>query len=197
MRPRFLSALGISSALSGMFFSLCCQSTCADAYSDQGMRLYQQGDYVNAGRYFAQSLQKQPNNPPAVFYSAMCIKRLGNTEAARNGFYSVIQVFPNSPEAKLAREQLGLPATARSTVKTYAPMKKSTPASKTPASMVRAGTAAGSSTTSTSGTGSTSTSGTPATESSPASTAAPASGTGSANAGTSSGNAGATPAQPQ
>lgn len=78
----------------------------ADSYSDYGMILFKQRNFKSAGLYFAQSLRANPNNPTALYYSSLCCQMLGNAEAARNGFYTVLQVFPKSPEAALARQAL-------------------------------------------------------------------------------------------
>lgn len=107
----------------------------ADPYADRGEALYKAGDYRNAGRYFAQSLQANPANPRALYMSAMCLQGLGNTDAAKNGLQTVVQVFPSSTEAQLAKAALsGHPqpippapvssaATRAATTRNLAPLK--------------------------------------------------------------------------
>lgn len=77
-----------------------------DALTDRGEALYKAKDFKNAGRYFAQSLQTNPINSRALYFSSLCLQGMGNTDAAKNGLQTIVQVFPTSPEAAMAKQAL-------------------------------------------------------------------------------------------
>lgn len=86
----------------------------ADALSDRGEQYFKNNDFKNAAIYFAQSLRANPATPRALYLSAVCLQRLGNRTAANNGFMTVVQMFPRSQEAALARQAMGQTAAAGS-----------------------------------------------------------------------------------
>jgi clan AA aspartic protease (TIGR02281 family) len=86
-------------------FSLC-PNGYADSYYDQGVALYNKAQYKNAAMYFSQSLRNAPS-ASALYYASLCCQHLGNQNAARNGFSTIIQCFPKSLEAQYARKVIG------------------------------------------------------------------------------------------
>ncbi len=77
----------------------------ADTYCDQGEKLYKKGDYKAAAKYFAQSLQASPSSR-SLYYSACCFLKGGDTVNAQNSFKLLVENYPQSEEAQLARTAL-------------------------------------------------------------------------------------------
>ena len=77
-------------------------AVCADPYYDQGVRLYQQGNFRSAIQYFEQVVKDNPQNSAAQYYQGLAYQQLHDFERAKSFYRQVYQHFPGSQEARMS-----------------------------------------------------------------------------------------------
>lgn len=87
-----------------------------DLTYQNGVRLFNSGDYKNALNYFKMAEKESPYDYRPIYYQAMCFSRQGQHGAARVAFGTLLQKFPDSDGAELARKALSIPAKGSVTV---------------------------------------------------------------------------------
>lgn len=84
----------------------------------QGVKLYQAGDYRAAARKFSSTVDAEPENTDAMYYFALCQHRMGDARTARIVYKKIMTEFPGSRAAKMAKaalDQLNASSTAELT----------------------------------------------------------------------------------
>ena len=89
-----------------LLLSLCVQGARADAYYDQGVRLFNQRNYKAAAPYFETALQNSPWDSNAYYYAALTYHYLGDWRRAKEAYRQVLGRFPGSEAATLAAAAL-------------------------------------------------------------------------------------------
>ncbi len=75
----------------------------ADAYYDQGVLLYSQHNFKAAAPYFEASMQSEPNVSNSCYYAALTYQQMGDWARAKQAYRRVVERFPGSEAAGLAR----------------------------------------------------------------------------------------------
>jgi len=73
-----------------------------------GVRLYNSGKYANAIKYFDQAGKEAPYDARIIYYKGLCHHKLGQLAAARSCYQQVVDKFPDSDAAELAKQGLGM-----------------------------------------------------------------------------------------
>lgn len=87
-----------------------------DLTYQNGVRLFNSADYKNALNYFRAAEKEAPYDYRPIYYQAMCFSRQGQHGAARVAFGTLLQKFPDSDGAELARKALAIPAKGTVTI---------------------------------------------------------------------------------
>ena len=72
-----------------------------------GVRLYNSGKYVNAVKYFEAARKEAPYDARIVYYEGLTHHKMGQLAAARSCYQQVVDKFPDSDAAELAKQGLG------------------------------------------------------------------------------------------
>ncbi|MBU6453219.1 MAG: tetratricopeptide repeat protein [Cyanobacteria bacterium REEB67] len=73
-----------------------------------GKTLFNSGKYTDAMRYFQSAEADRSYDPSLYYYEALCHHRLGQIAAARADYQKVVDRFPDSDAAELAKKGLGV-----------------------------------------------------------------------------------------
>lgn len=73
---------------------------------DMGLKLYTQGDYATASRYFLEAVRQGDDNPNVHYYLADSYLKLNRLAEAQAEYQKILALSPNSQAARLSR--LGL-----------------------------------------------------------------------------------------
>lgn len=73
---------------------------------ERGVDSFNHKEYQKAISLFESSLRGHPQDPNALYYSALCYARLGEHEEARRLYTAIVEKFPQSVAAKNARAAL-------------------------------------------------------------------------------------------
>lgn len=68
----------------------------ADAYYDQGVKLYQKKDYARAAQYFEESIKNAPWESSSFYYAGLAYQSLGQWDKAKEKYRAVVEKFPGS-----------------------------------------------------------------------------------------------------
>lgn len=82
------------------------QSAVADAYYDQGVRLYNQHNFSGAAPYFEASMRSSPSDSNACYYAALTYQQMGDWPRAKQTYRQIVKRFPGSQAAGLAQSVL-------------------------------------------------------------------------------------------
>ena len=72
------------------------------AYNEDGVFLYQRGDYAGARDTFLAALALQPEDPGLLYNAGQCYDRLGDATKSENYYNLCLQRVPNHPAARHA-----------------------------------------------------------------------------------------------
>lgn len=81
-----------------------------DITFQSGVRCYKAGEYKNALNYFQQAEKDASYDFRPLYYRAMCYQKMGQIGSARQAFATLINRFPDSEGAELARKALAMPS---------------------------------------------------------------------------------------
>lgn len=73
---------------------------------NQGLALYNKGDFAQAYKIFADAGSKKPGDGTAYLYAANCLYQMGNSSSAARMYEYVQKNFPSSRNAPVAAEML-------------------------------------------------------------------------------------------
>jgi tetratricopeptide (TPR) repeat protein len=73
-----------------------------------GKTLFNSGKYADAMRYFQSAEANRSYDPSLYYYEALCHHRMGHIAAARSDYQKVVDRFPDSDAAELAKKGLGV-----------------------------------------------------------------------------------------
>lgn len=85
----------------------------AGADFDHAVQLYNQKQYRPALDLFLRAASTEPKNAGTYFYAANCFYQLGNMTRAIQTYNMVVQYYPNSPQAVMAKDFLDRVASAQ------------------------------------------------------------------------------------
>jgi predicted aspartyl protease len=103
MQPAGLAAAGLAALVA----SACITApVLAEAFYDQGVKLYSQGRYFDAAELFEKAAQSAPQNANALYYAAISYQQLGNAPRAAALYRQIVQSFPATQVAAYARTAL-------------------------------------------------------------------------------------------
>ena len=74
----------------------------ADPY-EVGLKLYSQGDYITASRYFLEAASQGSANPNAHYYLADSYLKLNRLAEAQAEYQKILAMAPNSQAARFSR----------------------------------------------------------------------------------------------
>lgn len=98
-----IAARGIFGCLTGLSLIWCCPMTAHAGSYELGLRLYSQGDYVTASRYFLEAVSEGSTNPNAHYYLADSYLKLNRLAEAQAEYQKILALAPGSQAAKLSR----------------------------------------------------------------------------------------------
>jgi Flp pilus assembly protein TadD len=75
-------------------------------YSEDGLRMYQKGDYAAARESFQAALALKPNDPALLYNLGECCAHLGATDPARQYYDLCLQQAPNHARCRQALARL-------------------------------------------------------------------------------------------
>ena len=76
-------------------------------YSGTGDRAYENGDYDTAMSYYDLSIAVHPENPVAFYKKGLCYIKQNNRSAATELFTTIINDYPDSSVAEMAKAERG------------------------------------------------------------------------------------------
>ncbi len=79
-----------------------------DLTFQSGVRAYNNNEFKNAINLFRSAQRESPYDFRPFYYEAMCFSKMGQTGAARKAFGTLINKFPDSEGAELARKALSI-----------------------------------------------------------------------------------------
>lgn len=82
------------------------QGAFADAYFDQGVKLYNQRNFKAAAPYFEAAIRGSAWDSKAFYYAALTYQQLGDWTRAKQTYREIMRRFPGSEAAKLAASVL-------------------------------------------------------------------------------------------
>lgn len=106
--PRLMNHRPIMAGLlaSLLFSSAVASSALADGYAnayDVGLKLYNQGDYAMASRYFMEAANRNSGNANAHYYLADSYLKLNRLAEAQAEYQKIIALAPDTQAARLSR----------------------------------------------------------------------------------------------
>ncbi len=102
---RLLASAMLAALVMPLFTSV---SVLADDGTFQcGVRLFDCGRYPSAMKYFEAAAKEQPYDARVPYYEGLCQHRMGHIAAARSFYQQVVDKFPDSDAAEMAKKGLG------------------------------------------------------------------------------------------
>jgi predicted Zn-dependent protease/Tfp pilus assembly protein PilF len=107
---KFVLSLGLPHKVTGLVFgvllNVCCPLSGYAGSYEMGLKLYSQGDYLSAARYFLEASAQGPENPNAHYYLADSYLKLNRLAEAQAEYQKILAMAPNSQAARLSRTGL-------------------------------------------------------------------------------------------
>jgi tetratricopeptide (TPR) repeat protein len=90
----------------GLLLTLCCPLPGHAGPYELGLKLYSQGDYLSASRYFLEASAQGTDNPNTHYYLADSYLKLNRLAEAQAEYQKILAMAPNSQAARLSRTGL-------------------------------------------------------------------------------------------
>lgn len=87
----------------GLLLMLACPLSVYAGSYEVGLKLYSQGDYATASRYFLEAASQGSGNPNAHYYLADSYLKLNRLAEAQAEYQKILSMAPNSQAARLSR----------------------------------------------------------------------------------------------